>query len=280
MTATPPDPSEQPLVNPFDDPNLETSAVWEDTVRRLSEQGAAVEEERSPTTDRFPKPAAAPTGAMERLYNVVQASMESLKTVFNKAASTLSRIRPFWEKGWRWWQQPLSQLRRILPRGVSAVVPDAVLTGVAIALVVVLLWGISSLLLGGKPAQVRRVPPPPPAVAAAASTESAATLDLPPDAPQIAAIQDQVAEITEQYATGLIQSVQANFRASRLTVMVGDRWYTLSADRQDSLANELLSRAQTLHFSKLDMIDGNGELLARSPVIGEAMIVLKRQLAQ
>lgn len=103
-------------------------------------------------------------------------------------------------------------------------------------------------------------------------------LKLTPEQTLIARIQDQVAEVSDQYVSGLIQSVQANFRASRLTVKVGDGWYTLMAPQQDSLANDVLKRAQQLNFIKLEIVDANGSLLARSPVIGSEMVVLKRSL--
>lgn len=106
-------------------------------------------------------------------------------------------------------------------------------------------------------------PPPPP-------------LKLTPEQKLIARIQDQVAEISNQYVSGLIQSVQANFRVSRLTVKVGDGWYELSEPQQDNLANEMLRRAQELNFSKLEITDPEATLLARSPVVGTEMVILQR----
>jgi len=103
-------------------------------------------------------------------------------------------------------------------------------------------------------------------------------LKLTPEQTLIARIQDQVAEVSDQYVNGLIQSVQANFRASRLTVKMGDGWYNLLTPQQDSLANDVLKRAQQLNFIKLEMVDAQGNLLARSPVIGSEMVVLKRSL--
>jgi len=101
-------------------------------------------------------------------------------------------------------------------------------------------------------------------------------LKLTPEQTLIARIQDHVAEVSDQYASGLIQSVQANFRAGRLMVKLGEGWYALSPVQQDNLANDVLKRAQQLNFVKLKMMDMEGELLARSPVIGSDMIVLQR----
>ncbi len=100
--------------------------------------------------------------------------------------------------------------------------------------------------------------------------------NLTPEQSLIAAIQDQVAEITSQYADGLIQSIQANFQGSRLIVKVGDHWFDLAASRQDQLANEILQRAKELNFNRLEITDPQGELLARSPVVGPNMIILQR----
>jgi hypothetical protein len=101
-------------------------------------------------------------------------------------------------------------------------------------------------------------------------------LQLTPEQKLIAAIQDQVAEISNQYVSGLIQSVQANFRASRLTVKVSPEWYGLTRSQQDTLASEMLQRAQQLDFVKLEITDSEGTLLARSPVVGSEMVIVKR----
>ncbi|MGG6292777.1 hypothetical protein ACQ4M4_00015 [Leptolyngbya sp. AN02str] len=101
-------------------------------------------------------------------------------------------------------------------------------------------------------------------------------LELTPEQKLIASIQDQVAQVTDQYSSGLIQSVQANFRRSLLSVTVGEGWYGLSPSQQNKLADEMLGRSQKLDFSKLEITDSNGDLLARSPVIGTNMIIVKR----
>jgi hypothetical protein len=131
-------------------------------------------------------------------------------------------------------------------------------------------------------------PPSPPAITSSPSPPPPITPPSPPPPPLkltpeqklIARIQDQVAEISNQYVSGLIQFVQANFRVSRLTVKVGDGWYGLSEPQQDNLANEMLRRAQELNFSKLEITDPEAKLLARSPVVGTEMIILQRSQAK
>jgi hypothetical protein len=102
------------------------------------------------------------------------------------------------------------------------------------------------------------------------------TLILTPEQKLIAAIQDQVAEVSDRYADGLIRSVQANFKSSRLTVKVSNDWYSLPRSQQDQVAAEMLRRSQELDFSNLEITDTEGTLLARSPVVGSTMVILKR----
>ncbi|MBV9385865.1 MAG: hypothetical protein JOZ78_05490 [Chroococcidiopsidaceae cyanobacterium CP_BM_ER_R8_30] len=106
---------------------------------------------------------------------------------------------------------------------------------------------------------------------------SSPTLELTPEQSLIASIQNQVTEITDQYANGLIQSIQANFRGSSLVIKVGDDWYNLKQSQQDKLAARMLERAKELDFSHLEITDPQGILLARSPVVGNDMVILKRQ---
>jgi hypothetical protein len=115
-----------------------------------------------------------------------------------------------------------------------------------------------------------------PTPAASPIPKPAPPLKLTPEQTLIARIQDQVAEVSNQYVNGLIQSVQANFRSSLLTVKIGDGWYTLEQPQQNKLANELLKRTQQLNFVKLELTDSADNLLARSPVVGSEMVILKR----
>lgn len=99
-------------------------------------------------------------------------------------------------------------------------------------------------------------------------------LELNPEQSLIAAIQEQVAQITNEYADGLIVSLEANFISSSLIVKASDTWYQLTPDSQEKVANEILSRGRKLDFKKLDITDSKGKLLARSPVVGKNMIIL------
>jgi hypothetical protein len=101
-------------------------------------------------------------------------------------------------------------------------------------------------------------------------------LKLTPEQKLIARIQDQVAEISDQYVSGLIQSVQANFRASRLVVKISPGWYGLTHSQQDNLANEIYLKTRDLDFADLEIQDPDNYRLARSPVVGSNMVILKR----
>jgi hypothetical protein len=181
---------------------------------------------------------------------------------------------------------------------------DRVLSGAIVSLLVGLLW-ITPGLLSNKPAEIAIIPPTPEAspapqpvppqvkapepakpvpikpvpakpVPTKSTPQSSPALQLSPEQKLIASIQDQVAEVSDRYSSSLIRSVQANFRSSRLVVKVGDSWYGLSETQQNKLSNELLKRAQQLDFVKLELSDPEGVLLARSPVVGSEMIILKR----
>lgn len=101
---------------------------------------------------------------------------------------------------------------------------------------------------------------------------------LTPEENLIASIQNQVGEIAGGYADGLIRSIQANFPASLLTVKVADDWYNFDPEKQDNLATDMWRRAQEFDFSKIEITDTQGRLLARNPVVGSNMVIVKRQL--
>ncbi|MGJ3249912.1 MAG: hypothetical protein ACFE0J_02100 [Elainellaceae cyanobacterium] len=203
------------------------------------------------------------------------------------------------QQAWIWWSRRLNQVRDRLPESWRTVFSPPIVTSTLIILLVVLIGGMPGSSSAQAPERVQPSPiqepstadktiavetpdasmPPSDRVGEQSETRAAETsppLELTPEQSLIAAIQDEVADITSQYAEGLIQSVQANFRSSRLTVNISDNWYELPDSRQDQLANEMLNRASDLEFKALDLLDPQGHLLARSPVIGSTMIVLHR----
>lgn len=189
----------------------------------------------------------------------------------------LNLLRQLWQLTLaflRWLQQQwavlLPKIRTVLPASWQTRLPDQVITAVAIGLLVLLLWipialrsdQSPAVAKGSKPGQTNR------------RTAPASPVESVPDPNRIAAIQEQLSEVTAEYAEGLIQAVEANFLRSRLTVNVSDEWYTLDAAQRDQLANELLKRSKKLDFDTLEIADLEGILLARSPVVGATMVLL------
>ena len=111
-----------------------------------------------------------------------------------------------------------------------------------------------------KPQPVEIIPPPP----------------LTPEQSLIAAIQNQVADITNRLGGALVKSVQADFSIGLLTVKVAEDWYKLSEVEQNQLATKMWKEANSLDFSKLQIANLEGKLIARSPVVGSEMIILER----
>jgi hypothetical protein len=104
-------------------------------------------------------------------------------------------------------------------------------------------------------------------------------VQLTPEQVLIAAIENQVAQISDRIASGLIKSIQANFRTSNLTVKISDDWYTLAETQQDKLAADILQRSQELDFTHLEVVDFQDRLIARNPVVGNEMIIFKRRVS-
>ncbi|MGB0560717.1 MAG: hypothetical protein ACPGVO_02800 [Spirulinaceae cyanobacterium] len=204
------------------------------------------------------------------------------------------------------WAKVLQGIRLLLPGNVRQKLPDPVLTAIVAGVIVFALWLPGALTrepmpeptapeptaikpmpdpVSTSPAAPQTSPAPPPTIQPQPTAPQIPAKPTPPLPPQrltpeqnlIAAIQEQVAQITDQYAEGLIQSLQVDFLAGRLRVVIGADWYDLSGDRQDQVASEVLSRARRLDFTKVEMIDENELTLARSPVIGDQMIIFQRE---
>lgn len=256
---------------------------------------------------------------LTRLRRTTQQLSETARPIaqqaLEKARPLFAKVQPYWERGWDWWAaNALPKIRAALPIALNDKLTDGSLTGAIASLLTVLLITIN-ISTAQPPPKISQVPPAqPPAIGeqgsrsqtpnSSAPSESPpevqppiaspptvppisspaaiapSPLSRPSDQPLVAAIQDQVTAITDQYSERLIQSVQANFRSSRLIVTLGDGWYTLSPSTQDKLSTEILKRANKLNFIKLELTDADGVLVARSPVVGNSMIILKRGVDQ
>jgi hypothetical protein len=102
-------------------------------------------------------------------------------------------------------------------------------------------------------------------------------VELTPEQKRIASVQKQVVEVSDQFIGGLVDSVVPNFEKGRLMVKVTDDWYRFKPEQQDRFANQVWERSQSLDFTNLEITNTKGTLLARNPVIGSSMVILKRK---
>ncbi|MBW4619649.1 MAG: hypothetical protein KME17_09870 [Cyanosarcina radialis HA8281-LM2] len=205
-----------------------------------------------------------------------------------KSATTLvDKFLPSFERLQSWWNVLLQKVRALLPESTNQKLSDLGLTGIIAGIIVLFLWIAVAILSGGPSSEVAKVSPTgeiqaPPELQAPKSPKSvkvnaAPTLGMTPEQKLIASIQKQVAETTKKYGDELVRSFEANFQTSQLTLKVSDDWYTFDTARQDELADRMLNRSQKLNFNNLEIFDSKGTLLARSPVVGQHMVVLQRE---
>ncbi|MEA5419197.1 hypothetical protein VB712_08135 [Spirulina sp. CCNP1310] len=206
----------------------------------------------------------------------------------------LDKLLPTFSQFLRMWNQVLAWVRDRLPAGLNEKLSDWALTGVISSTLVLFLLTTVLLTNGPNPSPIAQTPPAPQIQPKATPTPKTSPTPTPqpktPPAPPkplrltpeqrlLAAIQDQVAEITNQYADGLIRSIQADFLGSRLVVTLGAGWYDLAANKQNQVANEVLERSHRLDFTKVELLDENGDLVARNPIVGSEMVILQREAA-
>ncbi|MEM9542879.1 MAG: hypothetical protein AAGA60_25730 [Cyanobacteria bacterium P01_E01_bin.42] len=234
----------------------------------------------------------------------------------DKDSLNLPALKQAWDLVQDAWDWVLEKVRDLLPESVEEQVSDGVLTGILAGLIATVFVSAIAFSGGEEPETVAQVPDaPPPAIEEPTAPApvlqptpepEAAIEELPPEitAPTppkpvivpkpkppsipflqpkltpeqslIAAIQEQVAAITDRYANGLISSIQANFFSGALTVTVSPEWYVLEQAQQNELANEVLARSRQLDFTKIEILDENGTMVARSPVVGTEMVIFKR----
>lgn len=190
------------------------------------------------------------------------------------------------------WRKILRQVRSWLPKTWQRTLSDELMT--AIALGVLILWLVlwnplgrgSTAAQGATEGPERSSPELLQGEDTAASSTMIAgdsgpeglpeTLEPSPEQSLIADIQARVSKISRSYAVGLIQSVEVNLPQQVLAVNVSNDWYGLGAESQERIAQDIYTQAQGLAFAILQLRDPNGVVVARNPVVGTAMIILKR----
>jgi hypothetical protein len=191
------------------------------------------------------------------------------------------------KKGLRW-------VRSQLPADLQRQLSDEVLAAIILGLLVLglALWnplgakgGVASEPLSSEP--LPRITAAAPddldsfaaGPATARSPEPVASPPTPePTAEQslIADIQARVSRLSRSYGAGLIQSVEVNLPQSTLGVNVAEAWYGLLPQQQDEIAQDIYAQAQGLTLGRLQLRDPDGVVVARNPVVGPTMVVLKR----
>ncbi|TAF20294.1 MAG: hypothetical protein EAZ76_01845 [Nostocales cyanobacterium] len=113
-------------------------------------------------------------------------------------------------------------------------------------------------------------------------------VELTPEQNLIANIENQLVEIAvitvknqedEKININMINSIQTNLETSDLIITINDYWYKLEKPVQKKLAAKILQRSQELDFTHLQILDSQHKLIARSPVVGNEMIIFSKPSA-
>ena len=168
------------------------------------------------------------------------------------------------------WTATSQQLRRILPVPLRQL-SDAILTAIVIALVTIAIWFVDRFTLPGIDPSAVNTPSRPTMTAISPNSV------ISPEQAFIDAIQAQLTDITSQYPEDLIQTLQVDFTSDRLIVRLNPIWYGLDDQQQNQLADRMWLQARANHFTKLEVQDAQGNSIARSPVVGQHLIILQRR---
>jgi hypothetical protein len=202
-----------------------------------------------------------------------------------------------------WWQKILLNIRAFLPSSLSNSLNDfALLSTLVIAITSIVLSSIfifnkvniERTIVTQTPSQVEINPGEIPLESLPSSTQNSEEtvitenpqvtesnelsrseeIELTPEENLFAVIKTQIKRITESYSDELIVSIQPDFLASNLSIEVSDEWNTFNRNRQEKIAGDLFRRSQQLDFKKLEILDSEGIIVARSPVVGNKMVIL------
>ena len=100
-------------------------------------------------------------------------------------------------------------------------------------------------------------------------------LKLSPEQNFIAALNSKITAL-EKSQNDLVVAIKPDLDNDVVTVTLADDWYQLPSLRQDKLLSEMFKRSRQLQFAKLKIKDSQQTLIARSPVVGKEMVVLRR----
>ena len=218
---------------------------------------------------------------------VVKLETETPKDTSGKKINFLSR-----------WDGFLRTFRLFLPSSISNNVSDLVLTGIFAVIFLVTIGITTFLFIPKSSTQVAIVTPveevtkptpviepkPKPTPIIEPKPKPTPIRELTPEESLLVAIEKQFSEISvsvkntkdKNIVSQLIKPILANFRTSNLTLKISDVWYSLENSQQDKLAADILQRSQELNFTHLKIVDSQEKIIARSPVVGNEMIIFQR----
>ncbi len=99
---------------------------------------------------------------------------------------------------------------------------------------------------------------------------------LTPEQTFLAGIKKSISSYNTQLHDELIAAVKVDFERSFLQIKLEPIWNELNEPQQDRLADDLWRHARDMAFDKIELTDTNDVVLARSPVVGKAMVILQR----
>ena len=99
---------------------------------------------------------------------------------------------------------------------------------------------------------------------------------LTPEQNLIAALAEKLLQLSQNYQEDIVLSIEPNIANNILIVRITDDWYQLETTEQDEIVADIFTRSQKLEFIKLEIKDQNDNLVARSPVVGQNMIIFRR----
>ena len=97
-------------------------------------------------------------------------------------------------------------------------------------------------------------------------------LNFTPEQNLVAMLETKISALTQAQESKFIQNVQVNPDRS-LLVRVTDDWYELDEAEQNDIGNEILQRSRSYSFERLELKDNEDSLVARSPIIGNNIIL-------
>ena len=100
-------------------------------------------------------------------------------------------------------------------------------------------------------------------------------LEFTPEQNLVAALEHKVVDLTQTYPEEYVASIEIDIPNDSLVVRVTDNWYDLEESRQNSLGERILQRSREFGFRQLKLKDSKGTLVARQPIIGNNIILVR-----